>query len=143
MDGLVFNKIKDFVPSDNNGGIANYQFTDEHPNQGFNYYRIKKISTNGLIKWSEIARAQILSSVPELSIFPNPIKNNVINLLIKGLNAGSYHSKIINISGQLVARLNFELLQNESHKTLIVNNILSPGNYCLILNNNKLFFTIE
>ena len=143
MDGLVFNKIKDFVPSDNNGGIAHYQFTDEHPNQGFNYYRIKKISTNGLIKWSEITRAQILSSVPELSIFPNPIKNNVINLLIKGLNAGSYQSKIINTAGQLVARLHFELLQNESHKTLIVSNILSPGNYCLILNNNKLFFTIE
>ena len=143
LDGLIFNKIKDFVPSDNNGGIATYQYTDEHPKQGVNYYRIKKISTNGLIKWSEIARAQILSSVPELSIFPNPIKNNVINLELNGLPAGTYQSKIINISGQVIARLNFKLLQNESHKTLIVNRMLSPGNYYLILNNNKVFFTIE
>ena len=66
-------------------GVANlkdYSLTNSRLLQGSNYYRIKAVSTDGVIRYSEVASAG--NTANTASIFPNPAKSYVT---VQGLAA--------------------------------------------------------
>ena len=86
------NSSKGFTQVAKVSGAANlkdYNITNSHLLQGNNYYRIKAVSTDGVIRYSEVVSADINSNTA--SAYPNPAKNYVT---VEGLPA----NKTANIS---------------------------------------------
>ncbi len=69
---------KGFMPVAKVSGAANqknYSITNSHLLEGINFYRIKAVSTDGTIRYSETVSAD--NTANTASVFPNPAKNYV------------------------------------------------------------------
>ena len=106
-DGKEFTDIY-FVPTrtatGNSVGEIKYQFVDDRPLNGNNYYRLKQIDRNGSITYSIII---VLKNDTQLessfSVYPNPIKGESINLHFNNMPSGKYSIQLFNNAGQLVS----------------------------------------
>ncbi len=58
-------------------GANGYQFTDNKPTQGINYYRLKSVDKDGGFSYSKIVSVQFTVNSNQLSVFPNPSKDKV------------------------------------------------------------------
>ena len=62
-------------------GANGYQFTDNNPTDGINYYRLKSVDKDGAVSYSKVVSVQLTVNSNQLTVFPNPAKSSVI---IKG-----------------------------------------------------------
>ncbi len=79
-------------------GSANYQFTDLSPAKGVNYYRLKMIDINGLVRYSEIRIVKNDGAVM-VNIFPNPV-SDVARINVYTESAGKAGVSVIDINGK-------------------------------------------
>lgn len=66
--------------------INDYEYIDENPYLGINYYRLKQIDIDGSADYSEVIAVEFKNSVVNINVFPNPSNNDVnihINLPFK------------------------------------------------------------
>ncbi len=77
-----------------------YNWLDNSPAQGYNYYRIRSVDANGQEALTQIAKAMATTSAGDISVYPNPIKNNTINLQFSNEAAGNYELRLLNAAGQ-------------------------------------------
>ena len=98
----------------------NYTFIDETPLDGNNYYRLKQIDFDGQFEYSMIEVVELATDAKPLSIYPNPIQNelNIIN--------GEGQAMIYNTLGQLVKELTID-----SQQWTINTSDLPKGQYIL------------
>ncbi len=123
-DGSNFTPIA-FVPAmGNNGGGRSYSYIDENPAQGKDFYKLEIKELNGSVNYSDI-RMVNLDALEDISIFPNPVKNN-LQIQTTGVlkNAGL---QIFNSNGQQV--LNNRI--NGTGNIVIPVAALAPGIYTL------------
>ncbi len=129
-NGKDFKDIQ-ILTSKNNGQYMNkYEFLDENPSVGSNYYRIRAQSTGGMVNYSE-TRKVILHN--EFSVFPNPVHNN--QLFIKSSSSVNQSSRIEIYSYEGVL-LNTIQLKNGS----IIDEVVSFENYSRGLYLVKIYF---
>ncbi len=79
---------------------------------------------------SERSNQQAVSSIPELSIFPNPAKNKV-TLQVKGFEPGTALVKILDTKGKMI-REDSRLLTNGTEE-IVMFLMLPPGIYFIIV----------
>ncbi len=80
--------------------LKNYSLTNSRLLDGTNYYRIKAVSTDGVIRYSEVVSADNTSNTA--SVFPNPAKNYVT---VQGLsNNETANISIKDGSGNVLSR---------------------------------------
>ncbi|MGZ5287289.1 MAG: T9SS type A sorting domain-containing protein, partial [Flavisolibacter sp.] len=103
-NGAGFVPAGRFNPKTNNGLSASYNWMDERVYQGYNYYRVKSVGSNGEIKYTPVVKVQFESSKQAFTIYPNPVKGNNIMLEFNNLEKGSYSLEVYNASGQKVMR---------------------------------------
>jgi len=58
-------------------GSNSYSFTDTHPTNGINYYRLKSVDKDGGSSFSKVVSAEIVDSRYEIVVYPNPAKSSV------------------------------------------------------------------
>ncbi|MBL0359078.1 MAG: T9SS type A sorting domain-containing protein [Chitinophagaceae bacterium] len=109
-----------------------YNWLDVTPAQGTNFYRIKIYDRNGDTKYTTIVKTKTTNNTSgTISIYPNPVKESIINVLLNNQPKGQYHLKLISISGQLMYTGS---LVSETGNGILVVNIparLTPGTYQL------------
>lgn len=94
-DGNDFQKIG-FVPGKGNSNQSqNYNFVDNQPFQGLNYYRFKQIDINGIYKFSQVLA--ILNSQNQILVYPNPTQGIVT---FSGQKIENQTAKLINLVSQ-------------------------------------------
>lgn len=76
LDAKLFSKIGVVAARYRTGG--SYQFTDEHPASGINYYRLKLMDAAGRSSYSKVVSAFVKSAGFVAEVFPNPAKDAVI-----------------------------------------------------------------
>jgi len=76
---------------------TNYNHTDNKPNQGANYYRIKQIDFNGNMAYSKTLLIEF--SIGEILVFPNPVRE-VLTISLAQKSAGTLI--VYNLQGQLI-----------------------------------------
>jgi len=96
-NGSGFIKIGDVSPR-NSGATSVYYFNDNYPN-AINHYRIKRISNNGRVDYSNIVTLRNGSSI--ITVYPNPVKD-VLNIVISTNQAADFRIELVNTSGQTV-----------------------------------------
>jgi hypothetical protein len=81
---------------------ATYHFLDNNPAAGINYYRIKSIDEDGQVMYSPVIKINFENIRPSISVYPNPLVGNKINLQLTGQPSGKYQVRLFNAAGQAV-----------------------------------------
>lgn len=110
------------------GNAASYTLTDFNPAKGINYYRIKAISKNGNITYSNIVKLDLFEKNNSVSVFPNPANGNTINLRFNDM-AGKYQYNIVNNVGQVMQTGNIQVAKALVEKNILFNVPLPQGMY--------------
>ena len=102
-DGNVYDPIGT-VAAKNTPGQNSYVFTDNHPNSGNNFYRLKMQDLNGQFTYSPIVEVSI-ASLPALCVaYPNPATGST-SLLFNATSAVDYNIEISDVDGNVLTRL--------------------------------------
>ncbi|HZI54078.1 MAG TPA: T9SS type A sorting domain-containing protein [Chitinophagaceae bacterium] len=138
VNGSDYSIISQHLPKSNRDDKASYTSFDPNPAPGANYYRIKTIEKSTKIIFSRIMKVETDRLKQGFSIYPNPLTGSHVILSLSGIKEGGYYLQIINATGQLVYRKNFnnqgsfttQSLELPSHiKTGIYNVIVTGDNY--------------
>jgi hypothetical protein len=118
-----------------NGASNAYNWFDATVNNGDNYYRIKAIEKNGTVKYSNVVKVKIGGKNAEFTVYPNPVKDGIINLQMSNVEKGVYTVKIFNNAGQEVA--NRRIINNggSATETITLDKGIAKGNYKMQITN--------
>jgi hypothetical protein len=104
LDGLHLNTIGNQPAIVSANGNNSYNYTDNNPLNGLNYYRIKGNSNNGQIQFSNITTIRFGSKQPMLLVAPNPVEYHLLSLKVVQLKKGVYNLKISDVLGRLISK---------------------------------------
>jgi Secretion system C-terminal sorting domain len=127
----TFSKLAAQPASGNNGGNTTYTWLDKEPLIVMNFYRIRAVEKNGIIRYSSIKKMQMAKSTSAFSIYPNPVTGNDLNLQLKDLKKGTYSVSITNLEGQQLFSAQFKHAGGSSTKNIEINRHLPNGLYQL------------
>lgn len=130
-DGRQFEPIGTKAPAQNQGGQATYHLLDENALPGFNYYRVRAVNLDGSAQYSRIAVVYPLKGTPAISVYPNPVVDNNIQLRFTGAKTGNYTFRLNNESGQTIYRHRAQVQQPDQLLLLKPSQVLSAGTYWL------------
>lgn len=98
-DGRTFTKVNTTLAK----GVTNlYNWIDNKPASGDNFYRIRSIDNSGAALYSRIAKVSIGKIAGGFKIYPNPVMDGMIGLQMNNIDAGIYTARLINTLGQVV-----------------------------------------
>ena len=135
-DGSSFSSIGTILPkAKNENDKVTYDFSDDTPEAGINYYRIQSRDINGAFKYSQIVSANFGTANSYFKVSPNPAKTGAqLNILTTW--AKEYDFKITDMSGRLI----FQQLKLHSQNVEINGLDLANGTYiyeCRTANSNS------
>jgi hypothetical protein len=80
---------------------SQYRFVDTQPLSGISHYRLKQVDYNGDFEYSQVVSLQNLySSLMNLLLYPNPVDNNILNILIEAESSEDVAIQIIDMFGR-------------------------------------------
>ncbi len=130
-DGTHFTKVADQASAGNSDAAVAYNWLDVAPALGQYYYRIRSISYNDVIGYSNIVKVKLNRSTPAIYVFPNPVTENAIHLQMNGMEKGVYAARLINNLGQVVMSNYIAHMGGTATETLRPANRLLAGIYQL------------
>jgi hypothetical protein len=116
-----------------NIGKGNYEVTDKNVNSGTNYYRIKIVSVDGKVTYTQVVKVINGKQQGTISIYPNPINDDVIHLQLNSQPSGIYKIKLYNAAGQVLLSKNISYAGGSSAEDIKCDN-LPKGIYQLQIN---------
>jgi hypothetical protein len=131
VNGREFYKIGEVAAKGNNNSTASYSFADVAPLNGSNYYRIKSIGADGVVKYTSVVRVNIGKGDAVIAVYPNPVKGDVVTLQLTNLSKGTYSIRVINNAGQIILNQQLNHGGGSSSEQLVLPPGLSKGNYHL------------
>lgn len=132
IDGKNFDKIGQIKAFGNSSALKNYEFTDNQPSNGTNYYRLRQIDFDRKTQLSPIVAVNF-SSLSPLNVFPNPVSHT---LIINGKIIGNYY--VFDVFGREILRG----LLSENQTSIDVSPLVS-GVYFLKIKETVTKFTKE
>ncbi len=105
-DGENFSALT-FVPSKaingNSSTVLSYQFYDEKPFSGNNYYRLKQVDTDGKITYSFVVLVKGVrsNSISMSAVYPNPTNAN-LKVVLSAPASNSVRLVITDVAGKVV-----------------------------------------
>lgn len=142
-DGRNFNKIREAIPTANNGGAEIYNRTDINPLNEDNFYRIKAISKSGQVQYSSIIKVAAQKTTASINIYPNPVVDKKINIQFSNQPKGTYQVQLINAIGQVVYNVNIILSDNNSVQSIQLSRTVTPGDYKLKITDTNGTVTVK
>ena len=130
-NGTSFTKATTINANGNNNANS-YNWMDVNASTGANFFRIKTYDNNGEVKYSAIVKVVMnKTATSSMSIYPNPVVNNTINLQLSNQPKGTYQMKLTNMSGQTIQTASMN--SNNSNTTLSINvaTHMAAGSYNL------------
>ena len=116
-DGILFSKIGEVLPSKISNVISNtYRFVDQQPATGNNFYRIKVESANNLQQYSNVTMVNLNQNKPTITVTPNPIEENRLQLKAENLQKGKYTCMISDVLGKVLYQK--EIFSNGTNEML-------------------------
>lgn len=134
-DGINFSAIA--IAFSKGSQRNEYEYTDLHPFDGSNYYRLKMIDKDGTYTYSKIVTVRFGGSKAySITIAPNPVTTN-INLQMNDLPAGVYRIEVTNAIGQSQLKRKINVEQPNQNETIARSQTMIQGIYYLSIYNEK------
>lgn len=119
----------------NNDNQTNYNFSDAHMLSGNNYYRLRQVDMQGVLRYSKVVSLYDMQqeAAPRMSVYPNPTAAT-LNFSINSTSTQQIFVQIYSISGVLLQTSEQTLTTGNNLQSIAVNN-LKTGNYFLKVSN--------
>ncbi|HZE85138.1 MAG TPA: T9SS type A sorting domain-containing protein [Puia sp.] len=127
-DGLVFKTVGAHGAAGNSNTSSTYQWIDDAPAPGLNYYRVRQVDIDGKFSWSAIVSVLYRKGMARTVLTPNPATGRVMLLFAKPAEAAVL--AIYNSAGQSV--LSGKIEKGALQQSLDLG-ALAPGMYVLQL----------
>lgn len=111
----------------------NFFYTDNNPNEGNAFYRLKMIGVNGTVSYSNILSFRSnREDNASFKIYPSAVESSA-TLNIKAGKTGSASLRLVDYAGRIVHQETLNL--QEGANTLLLNKVgqVKPGNYIAVL----------
>lgn len=102
---LQFSTIGFVAGKINSNELVRYDFTDNKPLSGCNYYRLKQYDFNGAFDFSEVIKAKEVTKSPKSIFFPTVIDTET-TVSLDNFSPGTYRLYITDSHGQLLKAIN-------------------------------------
>jgi len=134
-DGVNFSAIAiAFAKGDQKN---NYDYTDTHPFDGTNFYRLKMIDIDGTYTYSRVVMVNFGDiKASYVTIAPNPVKTN-INLQMTALPQGAYRVEVTNSIGQVQLTKKITVTQYNQKEVIPCTTGMNTGIYHLSIYDEK------
>ncbi|MEO6329553.1 MAG: T9SS type A sorting domain-containing protein, partial [Ginsengibacter sp.] len=129
-DGQHFTPANTIIAKLNNGSSVSYQWLDVNALTGNNFYRIKSIDINGVVRYSNVVKIVIGQGRSQIMAYPNPITDGNINLQLINQPKGKYGIRLMNKLGQVMMVNQIQHQEGSSTETLKIK-LLVHGAYQL------------
>ncbi|MEZ4988713.1 MAG: PQQ-dependent sugar dehydrogenase [Saprospiraceae bacterium] len=128
-DYYHFQKVAEVLPRPD----GQYTFTDDSPQLGSNFYRVKAVATNGAFSYSNLL--QITYPQPsDWKVFPNP-SNRQFNFYIKEASDPVVSVEVFNMMGQQLHTFRFEATPGQEWGREVLLDYLPAGVYSYRITN--------
>ena len=120
------------APNGNSNTVLSYEYVDEKPFAGNNFYRLKQVDFDGKSTFSNIVliKGSKVNSIVLSSVYPNPAKN-LLNLVITSPAIEKVGIVVTEVSGRLVMTTKQnQLVSGDNNLTINVGTLL-PGTYLI------------
>ncbi len=101
-NGENFSRLSTISSTGNSSTTVGYNWMDPSLKPGVYYYRIKCISQNNMVAYSNVEKITFMKPSPAIYIAPNPITSNIIHLQMNKMPAGIYSMRLLNTAGQVI-----------------------------------------
>jgi Secretion system C-terminal sorting domain len=128
-DGVRFEKIAS-ITARNRNAAQQYDYTDQQPAQGVNYYRIAGVDFDGKRKYSTVVKVNMNGGgKPQLTAFPLPAKD-VVTVRLEGAAANTNMIAVTDNSGRILLKRSFVATGSTTQFDLNISN-LANGSYII------------
>jgi len=144
-DGRTFNSIAT-IKSNVNTSSDIYDWTDANAISGQSFYRVHSTGINGSVQYSKVVKINITTNNSLMTLYPNPVKDGIINLQLTNMPKGIYQLRMLNSSGQSVVTKLINHSGGSSFQTISFNKNISKGFYELQIiqpGNNSVSYKIQ
>jgi hypothetical protein len=133
-DGWNFEKIGEVEGAGNTTDIQFYDFLHRYPVAGANYYRLKQVDYDGLFEYTNIIQVDFIrENIPGITLFPNPVTDNLQVRLSRNLTSSHTGTALIfNTVGQIMKTVSID----EDRISIDVSR-LAAGHYILKIQDNS------
>jgi hypothetical protein len=122
----------DHVPVNAQSNTAGlYQWIDENPVAGNNYYRIGNVDKDGKIAYSKVISVYVEKSNQSMTVYPNPATSDNFNLQLNNKEPGLYEVQLINSFGQILLTKSFNYIGGTGKHTINPGSSIPKGIYQL------------
>ena len=128
-DGVSFTKVNATTATGANRTSTTYTWLDIKPLSGNNFYRIRSVSPDGGIEYSNVMLVKMGNAPSGISVYPNPVVNGIIGAEFKNMPSGVYRINLINQLGQTVFSKTINHAAGSSLQSIQPDNKLAPGIY--------------
>lgn len=137
-DGINWKEVAKIKGSVNSRDIQSYEFIDNDPNNGVNYYKLKQTDVNGKFEEFDIIYLNHSAQVNYIELYPNPavdfinihFNNNISNKDLVNIT-------LINTWGQIVCKESISNLSFSNEYYFEIPQNITTGNYILRISNDK------
>jgi hypothetical protein len=121
-----------------NASEANYEFLDQRPSKGGDYYyRIKQVDKNGNAFYSPIVHVHFSYNDFDVQLYPNPVKDNLL-LNIESSGNSTMQMVIYNMAGQQLYTRSFTGINGTTQQQIATNKLgLAAGVYTIAVTDGK------
>ncbi|MFZ4058665.1 MAG: T9SS type A sorting domain-containing protein [Ferruginibacter sp.] len=130
-NGSVFTFAGTVQVQGNQQAFNSYRWVDVQPLAGIHYYRIKTYDRSGKINYSTIVKVQLGKATSGMVVYPNPVQNNSIHVMMQQPTAGKYAVQLTNAIGQVLYNKTIQVTAGSSTYTIEPATHLVSGMYQL------------
>lgn len=131
-DGQRFDEIGQVKGAGTTLSPQYYQFVDEKPLSGINYYRLKQADVNGKTTYHKVIAIKFDLPIEGFSLYPTATEGTLNLLSEKSFDADS-QVLVADMGGRILLNVR---LRNESSQEQFDVSALTSGQYLLIIRNN-------
>ena len=131
INGRSFNKVASQIASQVNAGNITYSWLDENAVTGVNYYRIKAIEISGTAKYTEIVKVVLGKNGTGITVSPNPVRGNLVNIQFNNQQSGRYSIRLVNNAGQEIYKNVLQHAGGSASQSINIPSAVTRGIYQL------------
>ncbi len=106
-DGISFYKIATIEAAGNSTAVQHYQYLDQFPINGWNYYRLKQVDTDNSFEYSHIIALDNRREEITLRLFPNPATDKLTFDYIGADANAEFRVQIFDVNGRKLFTQNY------------------------------------
>jgi hypothetical protein len=137
IDGYNFERIVTALPKADESGKCSYDRIDRDVFEGDNYYRVRIVDKNGRVRYSAVVKVGLVKGAAAINVYPNPVRNNTMQVQFINQEVGSYQLRLINQQGQAIYTAAVQVYSSNLLQTILFNKQVAPGVYQLTVSGTE------